>query len=226
MTQILAFDTATNACSAALLINGEVRQRFQIAPRKHSELLLPMIDELFSQSNAQLMDCDAIAYGCGPGSFMGVRIATGIAQGLAYGVNIPVVPVSTLQALAQTAYMRTNEERVLAGWDARMEEIYWGAYQLDEKKIMQSVHPDSLNAPEVVKPFDNNVWFAVGNAWELYQEIIESNWQQQITVAKELIYPSAKAIAMIAATQWDQGKALPPEQARPVYLRNNIAHVK
>ncbi len=127
--KILAIDTATEACSAALLIIGEtgdteISSRYQLAPREHSRLILKMIDELLTEADVPVSSVDAIAFGQGPGSFMGLRIAAGVVQGIAFAHDIPVVPVSTLKAIAQRAYEETGSAHVLATIDARMDEVY------------------------------------------------------------------------------------------------------
>lgn len=114
---ILCFDTATDACTAALQIGDSVFSRFEIAPRMHAQLLLPMIQELITDAKIKLSDLNAIAFGCGPGSFMGVRLATGMAQGLAFGLSIPVMNVSTLQVIAQAAFEKTGAKKIVSGWD-------------------------------------------------------------------------------------------------------------
>jgi tRNA threonylcarbamoyladenosine biosynthesis protein TsaB len=121
--KLLAIDTATEACSAAIYIDGETVQRYRIAPREHSHIILPMIDELLAETGCYLSAMSAIAFGRGPGSFMGVRIAAGVTQGIAFAHDLPVVPVSTLAAIAQTAHVQTQAEKVLAAIDARMNEV-------------------------------------------------------------------------------------------------------
>lgn len=212
---ILAFDTATNACSAALYVSGQVFSRFEIAPRLHSSLLLPMIQALLSQAKINLSDLQAIAFGCGPGSFMGVRLATGMAQGLAFGLQIPVIPISTLQVIAQTAYEKTNEKKIAVGWDARMSEIYWGFYACDEKGVMQAQQEDALCTP---KQLDIKLLFPVGcffagNAWALVQEKIRSDIE---------IYPEAKAMLTIALSKYTLSETISPENAHPHYVRHVV----
>lgn len=151
MSKLLALETATPACSVALWLNGEITQQFEIAPQRHSDILLDRIDKLLSDAGMNLKNLDAIAFGSGPGSFMGIRIATAVAQGIAYGIDLPVIPVSTLQALAQVAYQKIKSERVIAGWDARMDSIYWGVYQVDYRNIMQAITGDHLNYPKDIE---------------------------------------------------------------------------
>src|SRR3990167_5183192 len=144
---ILAFETATNACSVALQVGDYVFSHHEIAPQQHAKLLLPMIQALLSEAKIKLSDLDVIAFGSGPGSFMGVRLAAATAQGLAFGLSIPLIPISTLRILAQTTPTVCPGGFVLAGWDAKMHEIYWGFYRLDENNIMQSVIADQLCTP-------------------------------------------------------------------------------
>ena len=123
MSIILALDCATDACSVALWSDGKQDECFDVVPRRHSDLILPMVDQLLIKASIALTEIDVIAFTAGPGSFMGVRLTTGVAQGLAFGARCPVIPVSTLQVLAQSAYQAIKVERVLAGWDARMGRI-------------------------------------------------------------------------------------------------------
>ena len=128
--KILAIDTSTEACSAALLIDGDLQGVYKLAPREHSLLILKMIDGLLSDAGITVSELDAIAFGRGPGSFMGLRIAAGVVQGIAYAHELPVIPVSTLKAIAQRASEETRHQHVLAAIDARMDEVYWAAYSL------------------------------------------------------------------------------------------------
>jgi len=159
--KILAFETATQACSAALCIDSTIIERFQVAPRKHSDLILPMIDEVLREAGVTLDQVDAIAVGIGPGSFMGVRLAVGIAQSLAFGQDKRVIPVSTLQILAQTAHRELKMDQVLAAWDARMGEMYWSAYQL-KNHLMQSVQKDQLTRIFAKQKFGNSFYLSKG----------------------------------------------------------------
>ncbi len=215
MSKILAIETATEACSAALYLEGELTVLHQIAPRQHTDLLLPMIDQLMIKSNIALKEIDFIAVSCGPGSFMGLRLGVGVAQGLAFGLGISVIPISTLQTLAQCAYTLTGESRILAGWDARMGELYWGDYELNEKGVMMPIIADQLQSPEQFS-MPKYPGLAVGNAWSIYGlEVPQFN---------TLVYPSAAAVAQLASTRLEA--AVLPALVEPSYLRNQVATPK
>ncbi len=222
--KILAFDTATASCSAALLINGEIMERFEIAPQRHAELILPMISDLLNSAGVSLKQLDAIAVGRGPGSFIGVRIAVGVAQGLAFGADLPVIPISTLQTLAQTAYQQTANPNIIAGWDARMQAIYWGAYRLADDQLMMPIQPDALHSPYELTIPTGPKWLLVGNAWQAYRQelapVLESYSQQTE------IYPQAHAMLNIASVLYREGKVLNALEIEPIYLRDQVAHIK
>ena len=131
LMKILAIDTATEACSVALLTDETCQEIFEIIPRQHTERVLPMVDEMLKKADLSLSQLDALAYNCGPGSFTGVRVATSVIQGLAFSADLPVIPVSSLAALAQLAYREEHKQKVLSAIDARMNEMYWGCYQLE-----------------------------------------------------------------------------------------------
>ena len=212
---ILAIETATQACSAAVLFssenNVECHERFEIAPQKQSDLILPMIDALLSSQNISRAQIDAIALGCGPGSFMGTRLAVGVAQGLGYALECPLIPISTLQIIAQQAYETEAAERVIAGWDARMGEVYWGEYVLRDG-VMAPVTEDRLSAPNRVS-FDRQTDFVLaGNAWP-----------DEKTVLHEC-YPHAAAALTIALPRLIAGEVVAPMDAMPVYLRNKVTY--
>jgi tRNA threonylcarbamoyladenosine biosynthesis protein TsaB len=219
---IIAIEAATSACSVALQAGGEIYQKHLIAPQKHAELLLPMIDTVLKEANLSLQQVDAIAFGCGPGSFMGVRTATGIAQGLAFGANLPLIPVSTMQTLAQTAYEKTSAKNMLVAWDARMDAIYWGAYTIENHPIMQPIQPDQLSLPENIAPPENWDFVAVGNAWQAYSQQL-SHWLVNKKTQID-IYPEAQEMLKIADYFYRTGKCIDPVHAKPVYLRDRVAN--
>ena len=224
---LLALDTATDACSVALLANGHIYQQVEIAPRRHADLILGFLDAVLAEAGLVTSQLDAIAVGIGPGSFMGVRTAVAVAQGLAFAADLPVIPVSTLQTLAQTAYQTSSAAQVLAGWDGRMQAIYWGAYQL-QAGIMQPVIPDQLTVPAEIQPpilAGNLAWVCAGNAWSIYRDALPvtvSSLTEQLTT----LYPSAAAMIHIAAKRYaDQDNLLAAEALQPLYLRNQVAQL-
>lgn len=220
---ILTFDTATEACSVALQCGDAVHYRHEIAPQQHAKLLLPLIQSLVTEAGIQLQDLDAIGFGCGPGSFMGVRLATGVAQGLGFGLGIPLIPISSLRVIAQAAYARFGVTSVLAGWDARMQEIYWGFYQLNQQGIMQVVVDDSLSTPEAIDTsFVHELASLAGNAWKVYHDRLPGAFSTITSFTDS--YPEANAMLTIATSEFALGNIVPAEQAHPHYVRHHVVH--
>lgn len=223
--KLLAIDTSENGCTAALHIDGRVIERFEFAPRKHTDLILPMIDQVMADAQLSPTQLDALAYGCGPGSFTGIRVGAGVIQGIAIAADLPVVPVSTLAALSQGAYREFGSARVLAAFDARMQEVYWGGYRLDEQNIMQAVIEDCVAAPDkVAKPEDPD-WVGAGSGWSAYLALAEGFANQVNEIYADLLV-HAQDVAVLAASQFEQGKAVSAEFALPVYLRESVAKKK
>jgi len=228
--KILALDTATEACSAALLIDDEnsaqiITTRYQLAPREHSRLILQMLDDLLVEAKLSVSDIDAIAFGQGPGSFMGLRIAAGVVQGIAFAHDIPVIPVSTLNAIAQRAHEETGSQYVLAAIDARMDEVYWAAYSLkdqrwqlhDEERV---ILPEKVSVPEIV---ENETWTAAGTGWASYQDRLLQTVDCKLQTIVSDCFPSAEVIAKLAVEEFKAGNTIPAAEAIPVYLRNDVA---
>ncbi len=228
MTSILAFDTSSEACSVALFLNGEVRERFELLPRQHTRKLLPMIEELLAEAGVGLSQLDGIGFGAGPGSFTGLRITAGVAQGLALGAELPLLPVSTLAALSEQARQQFGAQRVLAALDARMGELYWGAYEVADNGV-QMAEPERVCAPEkVTAPAD---WLvpagcvAIGPGWNYRQQLPESIQQAVVRIEADCL-PGAGAMARLAARDFSAGKGLAADAAMPVYLRDEVAWQK
>ena len=223
MTRILAIEAATEACSAALLIDGELRERFELAPRRHVALLLPFVDALLAEASIRPGALDAVAFGCGPGSFTGLRIAAGITQGIAFGSDLPVIPVSTLAALAQGTVRQQGAVNVLAALDARMQEVYWGVFHRDSEGRVTAAGEEQVCAPEAVVCPQPGEWSGAGSGWLVYADRL----LQHCAVPAAAIYaqqqPHAADVALLAVPAFAQGKVLAAEQVSPVYLRNNVA---
>jgi tRNA threonylcarbamoyladenosine biosynthesis protein TsaB len=225
--KILAIDTATEACSAALYIDGELSSQYQLAPREHSRLILKMIDELLAEAKLAVSEIDVIAFGRGPGSFMGLRIAAGVVQGIAFAHDIPVIPVSTLKAIAQRAYEETGRQYVLSAIDARMDEVYWAAYILkDQQWQLQGeesvISPEKLALPEMLSRSDHP-WIGAGSGWASYKDRLLPAADDQLPIILADCLPSAEVIAKLAVDEFRAGNTVPAAEAIPVYIRNNVA---
>ncbi|MFJ9991234.1 tRNA (adenosine(37)-N6)-threonylcarbamoyltransferase complex dimerization subunit type 1 TsaB [Pseudomonas putida] len=220
MTTLLALDTATEACSVALLHDGKVTSHYEVIPRQHAQKLLPMIKQLLADSGVALGAVDAIAFGRGPGAFTGVRIAIGVVQGLAFALERPVLPVSNLAALAQGALRQHGVQQVAAAIDARMDEVYWGCYQAQDGE-MRLLDQERVIAPERVVLPEAGQWFGAGTGWG-YGERLAA----QVERCDAQALPHALDILSLAAHAWARGEAVAAEQAQPVYLRDNVATPK
>jgi|JI6StandDraft_1071083.scaffolds.fasta_scaffold00042_73 tRNA threonylcarbamoyladenosine biosynthesis protein TsaB len=218
---ILALDTSSDACSAAVLTNDACFTEFELTPRAHTQLILPMVESVLKQAQLKLSEVDAIAFGRGPGAFTGVRIATGVAQGLALAANKRLLPISTLAALAQQTQQQVQAHKILVALDARMGEVYWGVYSWADGNL-QLEGEEQVVTPSAIELPVGNDWVAVGSGWSAYPELAERAASMiQATYADWL--PSAEFIAQLAQQAYLAGKALPAEQAQPIYLRNKIA---
>jgi tRNA threonylcarbamoyladenosine biosynthesis protein TsaB len=255
--KILAIDTATEACSAALYIDDEagnvnISSRYQLAPREHSRLILKMIDELLAQAELSVDKLDAIAFGQGPGSFMGLRIASGVVQGIAFAHDIPVIPVSTLKAIAQRAYEDTGSQNVIAAIDARMGEVYWAAYSLKQNRWHlhgeeSVVSPDKITLPEMPEQTGEhgvgepgvgepvagkpgagknsvaNNWAGAGTGWASYEDRLLKAVDCRLPTILTDCFPSAEAIVKLAIDELKSGNTVTAAGAVPVYIRNDVA---
>ncbi len=216
--KLLALDTATEACSAAVWVDGAALERYELAPRRHAALILPMIEAVLAEAGLSATQLDAIAFGCGPGAFTGVRIAVGIAQGIAFAADLPVAPVSTLATLAMGAARETGYSQIAAALDARMGEVYWGTYAVvgDEVELLAE---EQVCLPEAVIASAGE-WFGVGSGWPVYaamlaQRLKLNGWQGDR-------YPRASDTARLAAAPSWRNRWVSADQALPVYLRNEI----
>ncbi|WP_020683067.1 tRNA (adenosine(37)-N6)-threonylcarbamoyltransferase complex dimerization subunit type 1 TsaB [Marinobacterium rhizophilum] len=217
MSKILALDTSTDACSVALWQDGEVMEDFRVVPRKHIQLLLPMAEALLREAGLSVGDLDAVAFGRGPGSFTGIRIATGIAQGLAFAADVPVLPISTLAAMALEQGRALGHDRVIAALDARMNEIYWCAYRL-ENGLPEALLDEQVCAAGDVRLLEEARWLGVGPGFN-YRADMSAAVQAAITAPVLEVYPRASAMLPIAASDLARGRGLAPEDGLPVYIR-------
>ncbi|MDQ7015377.1 MAG: tRNA (adenosine(37)-N6)-threonylcarbamoyltransferase complex dimerization subunit type 1 TsaB [Gammaproteobacteria bacterium] len=221
--KLLAIDTTTEACSAALWLDGEVIFRYQVAPREHGNLILAMLDQLLAEAGVTLKQFDGLAFARGPGAFTGVRIATSVVQGIAYGVDLPVVAVSTLATLAQRAYRESGAKQVLSAIDARMQEVYWGAYVLDESAVMRSVATEVVMKPEALQMPKEGRWCGAGTGWGTYEAVLSAPLEGRLDRVLGALLPHAQDLAALAVVDLRAGKGVSAENALPVYLRDNVA---
>ncbi len=216
--KLLALDTATEACSAAVWVDGVVLERYQLAPRRHAALILPMIEAVLAEAGLDVMQLDAIAFSRGPGAFTGVRIAVGIAQGIAFAADLPVVPVSTLAVLALGAAREIGQARIAVALDARMGEVYWGVYAVGDEDA-EPLGEERVCAPGAVSAPPGE-WFGAGSGWAAYAGTLERN----LTVGgwRGECYPRAGDVARLAAVPSRRSEWVAAERALPVYLRNEV----
>ncbi len=215
---ILAIETSTEYCSAALWRDGKVSERCELVGQKHSEMLMAMIDAVLQDSGFRIQDIDGIAFGKGPGSFTGVRIACGVAQGLAFGADVKVVGVCTLEALAQAS----GRDKVVAALDARMGELYLAAYEKRNDRWIEVVAPclcRADTAPEV----DGDGWFGAGSGFAVNDAALSARYGKQLSGMDVQLVPRAAAIAQIAAVEFAKGNAVDAALALPLYLRDKVA---
>jgi len=226
----LAIDASTEACSVALTVNNKTISEFELAPQSHSLLLLPMIDRLLKKADIKLAQLDGLIFGQGPGSFTGVRIGVGVAQGLAFAADLKVVGVSTLQVMAQQAYSLHQQVDVIATIDARMSEVYAGYYQLNEQGIMEAVLNDTVLAPEKLTEYlskhlsENQQLYGVGTGWDAYKNELESLKINAGT--PEILFPTAEELLEIGQYYFSKGQAVSAENAQPVYVRDTVSWKK
>lgn len=243
--QILAIDSTEQACSVALSVNGEVTQLLEMAPRKHSEMLLPMVEQILNDAALPLVELDAIAFACGPGSFTGLRIATGVVQGLAYGADLPVVPVSSLASLAHAAFRRQFESKamgsnvikekdtskplqVLAALDARMNEVYVVPYRVEKLGVITPLGAELVCSPQnVAERYENLLGeplVGAGSGW-CYSDVFLQRFSGLSGFQADVMI-EATDVLYLAQPLFEAGQTVIAEKALPVYLRESITWKK
>lgn len=216
--KILALDTSSEACSAALWIDGAISFEHALAGQRHSQLLLPMVEALLGSAALDLRALDAVAFGEGPGSFTGLRIACAIAQGLAFGAGVPVVGVGTLLALAEAS----GAAEVACCLDARMHQVYFAAYRRSGPD-WSCVHPPALYAPDAIPPLPPGTWTGCGAGFGVYGEALHRALGVTWTALLPDALPHAREVAVLAAAALARGGGVHPAQAFPVYIRDKVA---
>ncbi|WP_299495409.1 tRNA (adenosine(37)-N6)-threonylcarbamoyltransferase complex dimerization subunit type 1 TsaB [uncultured Shewanella sp.] len=222
---VLALDTCTESCSVALMVNGEVYHQQVDAPREHSQRLLPMVDNILKQAQVTLKDIDYIAYGRGPGSFTGIRICTSMTQGLALGLDVPVIGISTLATMAQIAITDRGATQVLCSIDARMGEVYWGQF-INLDGIATLVGKEQVTTPQDVSLVlnVNESIICTGTGFDTYPELLSIS--ENLTVDEKAKYPQASAMIALAEVGYLKGESTSVDALAPVYLRDTVTWKK
>ncbi|HET8850771.1 MAG TPA: tRNA (adenosine(37)-N6)-threonylcarbamoyltransferase complex dimerization subunit type 1 TsaB [Marinobacter sp.] len=226
---LLALDTSSSGCSAALLTDGQLTERFELAPRGHTRLLMPMVRELLAQAGMAPADLDALAFARGPGSFTGLRIATGVVQGMAWGLDLPAVPVSSLQAVALSAietHGLSDGDGIAVAFDARMGEVYMGVYSC-EGQLPVALAEERVCPPEAVTLPESGPqrWVAAGSGWA-FREAMAGTVVERLARVDESLLPRASAVARLAERAFLRGETVTAEQAQPVYVRDEVSWQK
>lgn len=224
---LLALDTSSIACTAALRFGTDVTERYAEKPRQHTRLLLPMIEELLAGARVELRGLDAIVLGNGPGSFIGMRIATSVAQGLAFGAGLEVAPVSSLAAVAARVFAESEAGRVAVAQDAHMEEVYLGIFERGPDELPVAVEPERLHAVGIVdtlRDLDAAGVYAAGFGWERYPGLLAANRDFLEGVA-DVRFPRGRELLPLGAAVLAGGGAVEPRSLAPAYLREQVAAI-
>lgn len=216
--RVLALETSTEYCSVALWQDGVLSSRSELVGQKHSEVLMAMLDALLHEAGVKPAQLDGIAFGMGPGSFTGVRIACGVTQGLALGANLPVVGVCTLEALAEAS----DRPRVIAALDARMSEIYHAAYEKHDGAWTVMSEP-CLCKPQGAPSVPGDGWFGAGSGFAAQGNILKARYAGQLQGSDSVVVPQAAAIAVLGAARFALGHGVDAAAALPLYLRDKVA---
>ena len=218
---LLAIETASDSCSAAVLSGDEVFAVSEVAPRRHNELILSMCEEVLAHAQLSLAQIDAVAFGRGPGAFTGVRLAASVTQGIAMAQDLPVVPVSSLAALAQAAYHSHKAPQIFSCMDARMQEVYCALFEPTEFEIVQCIGEEQVIKPERIEIVVNQDCYGVGSGWRPYAKILLERCGNSIAFDADAL-PQAQFVATLAKHYFAQGKSVFAIEALPVYLRDNV----
>lgn len=223
--KLLALDTSSIACSVALQIDDVVTEKHEEQPREHTHLLVPMIRSLLEEAGVGLNELDAIVLGNGPGSFIGMRIAASVAQGLAYGSGLNIVPVSSLAAVAAEVFADHDAAEVVVAQDAHMNEVYLGSFARDKNGLPCPIFAERLHAQEKIIELDDAARgprFAAGAGWRRYPALLEKN-REHIDQLCDVLYPRARYMLDLGSTQHQAAESVPPEELVPAYLRQKVA---
>lgn len=225
--KLLALDTSSIACSVALQLDGTIIERHEEQPREHTRILMPMIQSVFDEAGTTLSELDAIVLGNGPGSFIGMRIGASVAQGLAFGSGLKIVPVSSLAAVAAQVFEEDDAAEVVVTQDAHMQEVYLGIYRRDADGMPAEVMAEQLHGLGVISQCsesDEKSRVAAGFGWQRYPEILAANTRYFAAVA-DVLYPTARHLLPLGSAGFAQDRAVDPRDVEPAYLRQKVAEI-
>ena len=230
--KILAFDTSSSTCTVALQVGNHAMFLHQMAPMQQAHLVLPMIHELLATASLTVNQLDAIAYGSGPGSFTGIRIASSVAQGIGFAANLPIIQISSLAAMAQTAFIQQHKTKCLVVLDARMGQVYWGAYQVNPYGRAELVGKEQVGQPEELhiaetllnneltnETLNSETWCGIGDGWEKYDKPLIARLGFKPSEMDSSLIPHASAMLPLAIEKFKQKDWITPSQTVPDYLR-------
>lgn len=223
--KLLALDTSSVACSVALQIGDDRVERHEEQPREHTRLLMPMIESLLADAGASLSDLDAIVLGNGPGSFIGMRIAASVAQGLAFGASLQIVPVSSMAAVAARVIAEHGASDVIVAQDAHMQEVYLGIYRPGPAGNPDATIPERLHGLSAIaelEPSSDRSRFGAGYGWQRYPELLVAN-RDRVSNVVEILHPHATDLLGLATIALENGGAVEPQNIVPAYLRHKVA---
>jgi len=223
---LLAIDTSSVACSVALQIGGTITERHEELPREHTRLLVPMIEALLKESSVELTDLDAIVLGNGPGSFIGMRIAASVAQGLAFGAGLNIVPVSSLAAIAAQVLSMHEADDVVVTQDAHMNEVYLGMFRRGDDGLPVELVPERLHGQVLIEELElgGTVCVAAGFGWQRYPGLLEAN-KELLAEVVAVPHPHAQYLLALGAAGLERGAAVAPQDVLPAYLRQKVAEI-
>lgn len=223
--KLIALDTSSLACSVALQLDDAVIERYEEQPREHTRLLLPMIQSVLGEAGVALTELDAIVLGNGPGSFIGMRIGASVAQGLAFGTGLDIVPVSSMAAVAAQVFTEHDAAEVVVAQDARMHEVYLGIYRLDDRNLPAERMPERLQGPTTIVEVQSRPTgprIAAGCGWQRYPELLAAN-RKFFDDISDVLHPRATALLGLAVAAMNSGKTVKPQDIVPAYLRQKVA---
>lgn len=224
--KLLGIETATEACSAALYLDGEIVERYEVAPRKHNELILTMCEQVLAEAEVALTSIDALAFGCGPGAFTGLRIAASVTQAISLAHDLPVASISTLANLAQQIKMQTGE-RVLTAIDARMDEIYWAIYEKNQQNSLDLIVEECVQASNSIEAQQmEKVNYGWGTGWQTYKDDLASKSKLEAQAINGQALPRASTTVELGAIKYRDNDMVDAVNVLPVYLRNQVVQKK